>query len=354
MATYNNKPILSLRSYCNIGDFANLGGIWEEAAYWAMGCSTYDNDIVYLTTEKDFNAKLAAKTVKTINPGSTLFFSSSSKFPRFKLAESDYKRCIKIEKANYIVYDDIPIKGSSEVIMLEDETYVYVWRKGWSSSSFSSRTAFGLRSEWDKDPIEYIKNHHLYYGAEINLLYEGKAMVVNNKYKPLIDLVLDPNNNTISFVTDKLLDEKINGTFDVLDEEAVRSICDMLDSPDRTTQGVGLKVLTGYNVQETPLTVRTILGLRENLCGCTEWKGVGVQQVLKSIDWHGFGRFPANVYNILPSKDDLPKYTDYDKSLVSHVYKNAVLSFMNQKLDEINATGIPQTFNWSVKYELQE
>jgi hypothetical protein len=39
----------------------------------------------------------------TIKPGSKLFFDPGSSFPRFKLAMSDNKRCIKLDKGDYIV-----------------------------------------------------------------------------------------------------------------------------------------------------------------------------------------------------------------------------------------------------------
>ena len=42
-------------------------------------------------------------TVKSIPNKSKLYFDKSSKFPRFKLEQTEYKRCIKIDKADYIV-----------------------------------------------------------------------------------------------------------------------------------------------------------------------------------------------------------------------------------------------------------
>ena len=286
MITYKNKPVLLLRSGCNLGDEAVLNNIWVSGNYPFRESYKYS---IYPATKSAVNAKLKT-LVSTLTPNATLYFSASSEFPRFKLADTGYKRCIKIEKADLIVMGKLDLNQCDNCYLFEDEEHFYL--VDYDRMYFSYRSDQNKVGAFKANPEQYIRDHHLYYGATLTLVYHGPICygqagstdvehIMNGDYKKII--------------TDKDLDAAINGNFDKLDADTVSSICDMLDSPDKVTKGVGLKVLTGYNVQATPLTVRTMIGLREGLASCPEWKGVGVQQVLSSIGWQGFGRFPGQL-----------------------------------------------------------
>lgn len=233
----------------------------------------------------------------------------------------------------------LELNQCSNCYLFEDEERFYL--VDYDRIYFQYRSDQTKVNAFKADPEQYIRNHHLYYGATLTLVHHGPICygqagstdvehIMNGDYKKTI--------------TDKDLDSAINGTFDKLDADTVASICDMLDSPDKVTKGVGLKVLTGYNVQATPLTIRTMLGLREGLASCPEWKGVGVQQVLSSIGWAGFGHFPGQLWNLLPKKGEENKYTDEDKSLVKDIYMRAAKYFMEAAMKQVNDTGIPNTF----------
>ena len=286
MITYKNKQVRVLYRNCNLGDEAALNNIWDIGDYYFSRSHKYN---IYPATKSTVNAKL--KTLaSTLTPNTTLYFSASSEFPRFKLTDTGYKRCIKVEKADFIVMGKLELGQFDNCYLFEDEEYFYLIDL--------DRMYFSYRSDQNKinafktDPEQYIRNHHLYYGATLTLVYHG-PICYGNVGSTDIEHIM--NGDYKKVITDKDLDLAINGTFDKLDADTVASICDMLDSPDKTTKGVGLKVLTGYNVQATPLTIRTMLGLREELAACPEWKGVGVQQVLSSIGWKGFGRFPGQL-----------------------------------------------------------
>ena len=286
MITYKNKPVLVLYRSCNLGDEAVLNNIWVSGNYTFRESHKYS---IYPASNSTVNAKL--KTLaSTLTPNATLYFSASSEFPRFKLADTGYKRCIKIEKADFIVMGKLNLNQCDNCYLFEDEEHFYL--VDYDRIYFSYRSDQNKEGAFKANPEQYIRDHHLYYGATLTLVYHGPICygqagstdvehIMNGDYKKII--------------TDKDLDAAINGNFDKLDADTVSSICDMLDSPDKVTKGVGLKVLTGYNVQATPLTVRTMIGLREGLASCPEWKGVGVQQVLSSIGWQGFGRFPGQL-----------------------------------------------------------
>ena len=345
MITYKNKPVLVLRRNCTLGDEAVLNNIWDTGDYNFSHSRKYN---IYPATKSAVEAKL--KTLaSTLTPNATLYFSASSEFPRFKLTDTGYKRCIKIDKADFIVMGKLELNQRYNCYLFEDEEYFYLI--DYDRMYFQYRSDQYKVSAFKTNPEQYIRNHHLYYGATLTLVHHGEICygqagstdvehIMNGDYKKTI--------------TDKDLDSAINGNFDKLDADTVSSICDMLDSPDKVTKGVGLKILTGYNVQATPLTIRTMLGLREGLGSCPEWKSVGVQQVLSSIGWNGFGHFPGQLWNLLPKKGEENKYTDEDKNLVKDIYMRAAKYFMEAAMKQVNDTGIPNTFGWTISYDIKE
>ena len=345
MITYKDKQVLVLGRNCNLGDEAVLNNIWNTGDYSFYHSYKYN---IYPATTAAVEAKLKSLT-STLTPNATLYFSASSEFPRFKLSDTGYKRCIKIDKADFVVMGKLGLGQLDNCYLFEDEEYFYLID--------CSRMYFYYRSDKNKvnafkvDPEQYIRNHHLYYGATLTLVHHG---VICYGQAGSTDIEHIMNGDYKKIITDKDLDSAINGTFDKLDADTVTSICDMLDSPDKVTKGVGLKVLTGYNVQATPLTVRTMLGLRNDLSSCPEWKSVGVQQVLSSIGWTGFGHFPGQLHNLLPKKGEEDKYTEEDKSLVKDIYMRAAKYFMDTAVTQVNNTGIPNTFGWTVSYDIKE
>ena len=335
MIIYKNKPVFILNRNCNLGDEAVLNNIWDTGNYTFRHSYKYN---IYPTTKSTVEAKL--KTLaSTLTPNATLYFSASSEFPRFKLADTGYKRCIKVDKADFIVMGKLELSQCTNCYLFEDEEHFYLI--DYDRMCFAYRSDRNKVNAFKANPEQYIRNHHLYYGATITLVYHGPICYGQSGSTDIEHIM---NGDYKKTITDKDLDAAISGTFDKLDVDTVASICDMLDSPDNVTKGVGLKVLTGYNVQATPLTVRTMLGLREGIASCPEWKSVGVQQVLSSIGWYGFGRFPGQLWNLLPKKGEENKYTDEDKNLVKDIYMRAAKYFMEAAMKKVNDTGIPNTF----------
>lgn len=178
----------------------------------------------------------------------------------------------------------------------EDEEHIYDVSELKNLSGYRLERSFKTRSKknsFSMDPIKYVLDHHLFYGANFTPCYKGEITSFTKDYGE--DVINILNGTYKNLVMDNEVDKAVNNTFDTITAEDLKGICDMLDSPDQTTQGLGLKMLFGYNIQNTPLTVRTLLGLREKLGYLNEWKGVGVQQVLSSIGWKGFGQFPSRL-----------------------------------------------------------
>ena len=340
--TYNNKPVVYMTYRPHIDDFATLSNTWDKSHYRLNNATT-----MFLAPLKTISDK-AASLKGTIKSGDTLYFGKTSEFPRFKLSDSDYKRCIKIEKADCVVLGDI--QGSQETyIVLEDEINVYLVAPRRYDYVYCNNSK--LKYEWDRDWFSYIQNHKLHYGNEIKKIYEGTVTFFGGNAG--IDAMNIMNGTYKNLVKDADVDAAINTKLDTITKEDMESICEMLDSPDNSTKGVGLKMLCGYNVNETPLSVRTILGARPQLQGLSEWKSVGVQQVLSTIDWDGFGRFPYNMQNIIKPHWKTYEYSDYDKELCKEVYIKLVKIHMDKTITELTNSGILNTFGVNISYEVK-
>lgn len=347
---FRGKPVLFLQYNPAMEDEACLTNIWSSEKHWGSR-----NNSIYVEDNIGNIKKKIAGSKGTLTPNGTLFFGKSSTFPRFKLGESGFKRCIKVDKADNVILGDIAGTNVGIMEFFEDEEHIYDVSELRNLSAYRLERAFKTRSNknsFSMDPIKYVLDHHLFYGANFTPCYKGEITSFTKDYGE--DVVNILNGTYKNLVMDNEVDKAVNNTFDTITAEDLQGICDMLDSPDQTTQGLGLKMLFGYNVQDTPLTVRTLLGLRDKLGCLNEWKGVGVQQVLSSIGWKGFGQFPSRLWNILPESKDFSKYSEYDKGLVKHIYIRAAKSYMDEALKNVRNTGIPALFNLNISYDVKE
>lgn len=186
-------------------------------------------------------------TVKSIPDKSKLYFDKSSKFPRFKLEQTEYKRCIKIDKADYIVAKAIKPRVNYPIYtcIIETPDGYYGSREG------ITKTECHELLNIDIDSIIIHKD------SMTCKLTQGEITYLNcitNKYS--IPMILDDDLNNI-----------VDNINPILTIDDVDQIYAMLKSSDSETSGLGLKLLTNYNISETPCSVRFILGSTHN-----DWK----------------------------------------------------------------------------------
>lgn len=152
---------------------------------------------------------------------------------------------------------------------------------------------------------------------------------------------------------DDSLDKIVNGSFESLDEDSLESLIDLLDSPDFSNRGLGLKLLSSYNVNEIPLTMRTIISLRPALKNLPEWKSTGMQQFLKTIDFRGFGNFPHYInYPIFLSRQP-NEYSEKDRALCRKVFLKLCGEFINSYMDVLKNCKIIDIFDIKYNYEFK-
>ena len=155
------------------------------------------NDVIELSgTKRTFNPNHFGK----LTEGATLYFDKSATFPRYKLEGSGFKRCIKKEKADFIIVGKTDVKGyyRSWFYVYEDSNYMYV--AYYATDDANNQKAFreaGLAN------MKLVWNGHCnIYGPDAQILLE------TNPTKPLIyDTDLDAyiNKSLPTIITQYLL-----------------------------------------------------------------------------------------------------------------------------------------------------
>ena len=190
----------------------------------------------------------------TINPESKLFFDQSSGFPRFKLGLTDNKRCIKVPKADYIVVSgEVNYSITSEqLVVIQDSKGVYIidwddWVMYFGSDFQKLKTQLCGYHTFEPDAqIIYIGRIQSYSKDSLYL-----AKYVNGEY-------------TVPYITDTDLDKICCSMCPEPTYDEFLSIVDMLNSEDASVVQLGIKMLTGYNVEKYKLSFRLILCTRRN------------------------------------------------------------------------------------------
>ena len=350
-----DKPIYELRYGGQVS-----GNLTKEdilASLWATPETRRYNsptkEFIYLGSKADLYKIVKSKSA-SLKKGSTLYFGKTAKFPRFKLAStSDYKRCIKLDKADFVVIgNDIPVDYSgSNCIVIEDDKNVYFISSEYYLNSI--RVEISARKKFEADQLKFLLDNQLFYGTNPKVIYKGNYSTFAGK-NTISDVENILNGTYTNIILDSDVDAEINKVLPTLTEEDVTSINDLFNSSDTASQELGLKLLTGFNVEATPVTVRTLIGQYEKLRWLNAWNSVGVQQVLSSIKWTGFISFPTYIYNALQWSEDqgTVPYSEEDLKLCRKLYARAAATVMDAAVKRIAESGMNKIFNFNIKYEI--
>lgn len=235
--------------------------------FWLSG---FDNT-GYLYPKKDLTSVTKLET-KTLKPDSRLFFDQSSSFPRFKLSVSGNKRCIKQAKADIIVVSGDTNYHSPEGdwVILEDDAAVYLvngddWSM-WFSANLTKFTAA-------------VSSYRQFKG-NLGITYQGR---VTSYGKDTVYLAKYADGDyTLPYITDNELDKAICGMCPEPTYDEIMSVIDMLNSDDASIVQLGVKLITGFNVEKYKMTFKLILYTRSNWYHQTR-NTVGTKQLIDTL-----------------------------------------------------------------------
>ena len=98
MVIYNNKKVLFFRRI-------SFSGWIDYTNNWFDGAKYFNCNDIYNLFDNNIDIKkyISENTVTEIKGNSKLFFFFFFNFPRFKLSDTTFSKCIKLENADYVV-----------------------------------------------------------------------------------------------------------------------------------------------------------------------------------------------------------------------------------------------------------
>lgn len=278
---------------------------------WAYYDRVYDNATLFPTTEtnyKDLVKKVNDTIVTSTKEGSTLYFDKSSKFPRFKLSQTSYKRCIKIEKADCIIAK----KFDASQINLYTNCDCYVFENEYGTLCVVPESYIkGYANGSVKDFFELLKNLDSYPDLKEEPIYKGRLCCVCKTPSVYLENLI--NNKPLPIMEDTTLDNEVNKTFEKITEEDIETIIPMLNSSDYESVSLGLKLLSNTNIIEAPyLTTAILVYTFSNWCGNQAKNTVSVAQMFDTLHFSS-----RNINTYVPLIARVISYFDSNKDIIS-------------------------------------
>ena len=154
---------------------------------------------------------------------------------------------------------------------------------------------------------------------------------LSEKRADLIELILHPS---VKFITDDTLNKAINAGDQVLDLESMHSIHGMLSSKDVESIELGLKMLTSFNIDETPLTISTMLLMNQRWYMTNARDNVLVQNMLKQLNISNKRSSSGFPYNIHYLANDFRKHNEKILGTEKDIFKDNPMAQRNAQACE--------------------
>ena len=264
---------------------------------------------------------------ENVNQSSTLYFDKACTFHRYKLEGTNFKRCIKVDKADYIVipksYNKIwNFNTSSYVYIIEDDERIYLFNQI-AYDMIPDRSKFNIK--------KFEQTDYLYADTQTLGLLAYNVLNVYNK----------------PFIFEEDLDKLISEThLDKLDADTINSIYEMMSSKDADSIELGCKLLTSFNVFDKVLTTSLLLFLTQD-----KWyynkgsKSVAFKSMLQSLNYNDHG---YNYIELVFKNHQTSNVEDRElsKLLIEPWFKKQMESVIGHSLDDC-----PYKINFNITIE---
>lgn len=322
----SNKPIRFLRC----AQWGILKSVIDNMGWEYLWDKKGSDLIVNPISYTDFRNKLKNTQKTELKDGSVLLFSKTSKFPRFKLEGTTFKRCIKVDKADCVVINCLDFTSYDHRYVLEGAENYYVVQEA-LPTFYGSNDKQYVR-EYADDLYNFLKKRPYMFGEKVTpkLIYSDVSIAITKDSNVVYNIMTDKITSTI---TDDALDKIVSSTLDDINEDAFNSIKEMFDSPDMSTVGLGLRLLAGYNISKASIAVQILLRYNYyKLRDTNEWNSVAVKQLIKHINFNMIGYSIRSLYTYF-------KYVpinDLDKKLCAELLKSYTKKVFSNTINEIN------------------
>lgn len=241
-----------------------------------------------------------SKINNNINISDKLYFDTNCTYPRFKLSTKDMKRTIKLDKADKVVISKYnPIYVEPDCYYLKTVTPYLVYSpsedvyyyfnvvrnpsrdNGWpkSISQFNQIYKKYSSTGHQTELYEILKTLSIIPNDSF-ILPENVWLLTEQDYKYIDNIT----NNYMQIIYDTELDKFIcNGLMPVTEDD-INTLHNMFSSNDNSVVGLGLKLLSSYDITSDPLSIVLLLHKHYSKIRYNDaYKSVGFKQVITSL-----------------------------------------------------------------------
>lgn len=257
-------------------------------------------DYVLKTDFTNISKQLCVSDISTVPSNAKLCFNATSKFPRFKLEQTEYKRKIKPELADYIIINtDINVNPS--------QLYVY------------TNNVDTLYLCFDCAPAN----------KEVTLL-DSIVYSLTNAIKEYLDL----HKANHKYLSDDQLNMLCDTCAPDLTLETLNQIMNLVFSDDKENIELGLKVYAATNVSKYPMTTRYLMSC-VNLPAINKNVTIRNLKTQADIRYNLFGQMWYDhvsdwSVNCFHNKSDMPNATAEDREFALRIIHRFIKKYMRE------------------------
>lgn len=355
----------TFEDFVRIVNFGQVESGFESYCYWAM--SPAKSDCVFLGTPSDIDNEIQSK-LSTVNPSNfkKLFFDPLCKYPRFKLNSlTNIKRCLSPSKADAVVISKHDLsqyevevkvqhgKKSKDILVFYSPTsrcyyFVDYYPNGLGSNAETKQLA-GFIQQYSTDNTT---NLHSWASALINkgimpkdcsIFYFGPVILTNTKNTVFIKNLYS---NYMKLIYDTELDKFINNGLQKPTDEDLDTLNRMIASTDESVVGMGLKLLSNYDLQDYVCTISIMLAQNwQKVHASSVSKSVGFEQVLTTLN---INKNILGSYNIDRTINEL--YSKSNNSKDKEVARKIVIARLTKELQRNWENQVKQFNNLNLSF----
>lgn len=279
--------------------------------------------------------KALTENIQSIkNLSATLYFDESAVFPRYKLQESEFKRCIKPKKADYIVISDVYSKNTELTLIEKDFVDRFLILQVDDEYMITDASLAGKIDEikqiiFHDDTLKSQYSTNIVNLRDVKIIYDGPVILTNCS-----QLQFDYNMGyfNVPFITDKSLEQCISNNLTSMTFEDVLSIKDMLQSDNEDVVKLGLKILPSYNIWEIPNTIKILL-LLTNYNWTKAQCGIITKSLFESLNYEPICFSFPRCLSYFQKVDNI---SDKDKEMCVKLLKQPIQDYINKNILDVH------------------
>lgn len=328
---------------------------------------------VYLGSHENIQSIISTRTVTSLAGVKKIFFDPKSKYPRFKLNElTSIKRSLSPNKADVCVLpkDNICVNYSPEhrsggdprdekvkILHSKSADAYYLIDHCPNSCYYSSDTKLLQKFiENGSTPgtvgidkfLSALMNEGI-LPADCTVFYYGQISFLKDQETfERVDNIL---NNYMKVIYDTDLDKFINSNLQSITKDELESLSTMLQSSDPTVVGMGIKLISSYNIIDAACSIGILLSsFWNNISSNSAIKSVGFQQVLKTLGLNERSLYTGNKLKIINNLYKTSTNKE-DKENAKAVVLEKIKSDLEAKWDYYKSSldAIPMDFDFTLK-----